>query len=144
MKKTKTISFAPKHHGQALVDMHSPVHFLVGFAAGVLGVDPHLAMATFVGAKIVDESLRQGFGHAVFGRESGQSLGNELADLMLEVGGLHAGAKLREHYTGQPAAVHGLGAYYQDPVNLPISGVGAYYQDPVNLPIAGLGHYRVR
>lgn len=94
--------------GGALVDASSPLHALVGFTAGVLGVEPHLAMMVFIGARIVEQSLRAGAKHALFGREQGQSLGNELTDLMLELGGLQLGEKLREHLQPEPAA--GLGA----------------------------------
>jgi hypothetical protein len=115
MSAAAAISLAPAHHGQAVIDGHSPVHFLVGFAAGVMGVDPHLAMVAFVGAKIVDESLRAGTKHAVFGRESGQSLGNELADILFEVTGLHYGKLLRGKLGAPAAAAHGLGIDYHDP-----------------------------
>jgi len=115
MSAAHAISWAPARQGEAVIDGLSPVHFLMGFAAGVLGIDPHLAIVTFVGAKIVDESLRQGARHAVFGRESGQSLGNELADVLLEVGGLHAGKMLRDKLGAPPPAAHGLGFDYHDP-----------------------------
>lgn len=103
-------------HGGALVDAHTPLHAIVGFAAGALGVDPHLAMFAFVGAKIVESALRDGARHALLEPEEGQSLGNEMADLLVEVAGLHYGAALRKKLLGEtPAATAGLGVDYYDP-----------------------------
>ncbi len=96
-------------HGGALIDGHTPIHALVGFIAGALGVDPHLAVATFIGARIVETSLREGPKHALFDPHA-QSLGNELTDLLFEVGGLSAGQALRRKFTGEQP-VHGLGSH---------------------------------
>ena len=109
MSAAQAISLSGAHRGQPVIDAHSPVHFLLGFAAGIFGIDPHLAVITFVGAKIVDESLRSGPKHAVLGRERGQSLGNELADVLLEVGGLYYGKLLRAKLAEPAPATQGLG-----------------------------------
>ena len=100
-------------HGGALIDGHTPIHAIVGFVAGALGVDPHLAVATFIGARIVEAALREGPAHALFAPESGQSLGNEMTDLLFEMGGLHFGQALRQKITGEAPAVHGLGYFHQ-------------------------------
>ena len=101
-------------HGGALVDAHTPLHAIVGFAAGVLGVDPHLAVATFIGARIVESALREGAKHALFAPEHGQSLGNEMTDLLFEMAGLHLGEAVRHKLTANPspAPTAGLGYHY--------------------------------
>jgi len=109
------VSLASAHHGEAIVDGHSPVHALVGFAAGILGMDPHVAMMVFIGARIVEHSLRSGPAHALFGREKGESLGNEMGDLLFEVAGLHYGKMLRDKLVAAPhapAPTAGIGQYY--------------------------------
>ncbi len=110
------ISLAPAAHGEALIDAHTPLHAIVGFAAGVMGIDPHVAMLTFIGARIVEAALRSGTKHALFEREQGQSLGNELTDLLFELGGLQLGEKLRERLTTEPEApTAGLGRIVTNP-----------------------------
>jgi hypothetical protein len=98
-------------HVEPLVDARSPLHAIIGFAAGVMGVDPHLAMVAFVGARIVEQAFDEGTEHAVYAREEGHSLGNELTDLMFEIVGLHLGEKLRERLLEQhePNATHAAG-----------------------------------
>ena len=105
------ISLAPRHHGEALIDAHTPLHAIVGFAAGVMGVEPHVAMLAFIGARIVEQALKAGTKEALFEREQGQSLGNEMTDLLFELGGLQLGEKLRARLLDpeQPAAA-GVGA----------------------------------
>ena len=98
-------------HGGALVDAHTPLHAIVGFVAGVLGVDTHLAVGVFIGARIVESSLRDGAKAALLKPEHGQSLGNEMTDLLFEIGGLGAGQAIRQKFTGEQP-VHGLGAHY--------------------------------
>jgi hypothetical protein len=100
----RVLSLHPSHHGSALIDRHSPIHLLIGFAAGILGVNTYLAVAVFIGAKVVDEVVHAG-PHALFKRGDGQSVGNELSDLLLEMGGLAAGEKLRERLLPAPAPV---------------------------------------
>jgi hypothetical protein len=107
------VSRAPAH-GAALIDAHTPLHGVVGFAAGILGIDPHLAVAVFIGARIVEQSLHSGAKHALFEREEGQSLGNELTDLLFEVAGLHYGQSLRKRLLPEPVA--GVGQYFAQPV----------------------------
>lgn len=93
----------PSRHGEAPVDVHTPVHFLVGFAAGVLGVNTYLAVCVFIGVKVVDQVLHMG-PHALLKSDEGQSLGNEAADLLFEMGGLAVGEKLREKLAPEPTA----------------------------------------
>ena len=119
MAAAHAISWAPAQRGEAIIDAHSPLHFGVGLAAGALGLDPHVALMTFVGAKIVGESLSEGPKHALFGRERGQSLGNELADILFEVAGLYYGKMLRTKMAAQ-----------QEPTAQPAAGLGIDYHDP--------------
>lgn len=109
------ISVAPEHRGAALIDSHTPLHAIVGFAAGVLGVDPHVAMAVFIGARIVEQSLKSGTKHAVFGREEGQSLGNEMTDLLFEVAGLHYGEHVRHQLLAPAEPTAGIGRLHVQP-----------------------------
>ncbi len=109
------VSLASAHHGEALVDAHTPLHALVGFAAGILGVDPHVAMLTFIGARIVEQALKSGTKHAIFEREEGQSLGNEMTDLLFEIAGLHYGEMLRHKLTAEPEPTAGLGRIHLQP-----------------------------
>ncbi len=116
MTSAAAISLAPAKRGEALIDAHTPLHAIVGFAAGVMGIDPHVAMAVFVGARIVEATLKSGPKHAFFEREEGQSLGNEMTDLLFELGGLHYGELLRERLLSEnevPTA--GLGRVVQNP-----------------------------
>lgn len=95
--------------GAALIDYNTPFHFGVGFAAGALGVSPHIAAIVFVGAKAVKVAIEYGFGEALFGRADSQSYGNEIGDLFFEMVGIGVGLKVRELTTGAPAqAAHGL------------------------------------
>lgn len=129
------VSLKPSAHGEAIVDRHTPLHFLVGFVAGAAGIDPHTAMIVFVGAKMVDQALQHGTSHAIFGKESGQSLGNEMADILVEIAGLHYGKSVRQRLAEPQLA---------PPAVAPAAGLGAYYQDPVVQPIHGLGYVRFR
>lgn len=116
MTSAAAISLAPAKQGEALIDSHSPLHVVIGFAAGVMGIDPHVAVLTFIGARIVEAALKSGAKHAVFEREDGQSLGNEMTDLLLEMAGLRAGELLRERLTAEPEApTAGLGRIVQNP-----------------------------
>lgn len=126
MAAAHAISWAPERRGEAIIDAQSPLHFGVGFAAGALGVDPHIALMTFVGAKIVEESLSAGPKHAVFSRERGQSLGNELADILFEVAGLYYGKMLRTKLAERQAQ-----AATPIPVPAPAAGLGIDYHDPL-------------
>lgn len=101
------ISLSPKHAGEAIVDVQSPLSFIVGFAAGIFGVDPSMATLTFVGAKIVDQSLSKG-SRAVFRRDSGQSLANQLADVLINFAGVQCGTLLRKRLEAEQATA-GLG-----------------------------------
>jgi hypothetical protein len=107
----RAISLNRAHHGAAMIDAHSPIHLLVGFAAGVLGVNTYLAVLAFIGAKVVDEVVHTG-PHALFRRGEGQSIGNELSDLLLEMGGLAVGEKLRERLLPAPLPTAGFSNFH--------------------------------
>lgn len=96
--------------GMALFDYKTPMHFGVGFAAGTLGLSPHLAAFLFIAAKAGKVALEEGLGHALFGESEAQSYGNEMMDLLAEMTGIMAGLKARSFITGAPALpAHGLG-----------------------------------
>jgi len=96
--------------GLALFDYKTPMHFGVGFAAGSLGLNPHVAALLFIAAKAGKVALEEGLGHALFGEKEGQSYGNEMMDLLAEMTGIMAGLKTRSLITGAPVLpAHGLG-----------------------------------
>lgn len=96
--------------GLALFDYKTPMHFGLGFAAGTLGLNPHLAAILFIGLKAGKVALEEGMGHALFGDKEPQSYGNEMMDLFSEMMGIAAGLKARSMITGEPALpAHGLG-----------------------------------
>lgn len=112
-------SWSPKRSGTALIDAQTPLSFIVGFAAGIFGIDPSLAMLTFVGAKVVDQSLSAGTERALFRRDTGESLGNQLTDVLVNFAGTQIGAQLRGRLAEQPAP------------EVPVSGLGIDYHDPL-------------
>jgi hypothetical protein len=95
--------------GAAFVDWFTPLHLGLGFAAGGLGLNPHLAAILFVGARTAKLAAEEGLGHALFSIEHGQSHANELTDLTAEFLGLYLGGKARQMITGHAPAAHGLG-----------------------------------
>ena len=104
------VAATPRHVGSALIDYKTPLHFGVGFAAGALGVSPHIAAIAFLAFKAGKLAVKHGFGHALFEKTEEQSYGNEIMDLTAEMVGIGFGLKARELFTGEPAhAVHGLG-----------------------------------
>jgi hypothetical protein len=116
--------------GAAFIDWFTPMHFGLGFTAGALGLNPHLAAILFVGMRTAKLAAEEGLGHALFSTEHGQSHANELTDLTAEFLGLYAGGKARSLITGR-APVEGLHGK--------IAGMAA--PPPINLgrlPIAGL------
>ena len=114
------------HDGISLVDAHTPAHFGTGLIAGIVGVDAYTAMMVFVGAKILAEAVQGDVKRALFGRDHAESLGNELMDLAVEMLGHHIGHYLHERKLAEQAAAAAL---------VPVSGFGAYYIDPVYVPI---------
>lgn len=94
--------------GLALFDYKTPLHFGAGFAAGALGMNPHLAAFLLIALKAGKVALEEGLGHALFADKEPQSYGNEMMDLLTEMTGIMAGAKTRELVTGQAAPVHGF------------------------------------
>lgn len=95
--------------GAALIDWQTPLHFGVGAFAGAVGLNPHLAAIVFVGLRTLNLAAEEGFGHALFSTEHGQSHANEMMDLLSEFVGLYAGGKARQYITGAPPAEHGVG-----------------------------------
>lgn len=94
--------------GLALFDYKTPLHFGAGFAAGMLGINPHVAALLLIAAKAGKVALEEGMGHALFGDKEPQSYGNETMDLLAEMAGVTAGLRTRELVTGEPAApLHG-------------------------------------
>lgn len=95
--------------GLALFDYKTPLHFGAGYAAGLLGISPHIAALGLIAAKAGKIALEEGLGHALFEDKEPQSYGNEIMDLLSEMVGIAAGLKTRSMVTGEPALpVHGV------------------------------------
>ncbi len=95
--------------GAAVFDWQTPLHFGVGAFAGAVGLNPHVAAIVFVGLRTINLAVEDGFGHALFSTEHGQSHANEMADLLVEFLGLYVGGKARQAITGEAPAAHGVG-----------------------------------
>lgn len=89
-------------YGQAAVDLYTPLHFGLGFAAGVSGVSPIRAALFFSVLKIGVAALEHGMGHALLRRIPGESNINELGDLVAEIGGIAMGARVRSKWNPNP------------------------------------------
>ena len=89
-------------YGQAAVDVYTPLHFGLGFAAGVIGVSPIKAALFFTVLKIGVASLEHGMGHALLRRVPGESNLNELGDLLAEIAGIASGARVRTRWNPNP------------------------------------------
>ncbi len=95
--------------GAAMIDWQTPLHLGVGMLAGAAGINPHIAAIVFVGLRTANLAAEDGFGHALFSRDHGQSHANEMTDLFAEFFGLYIGGKVRQMITGQAPAAHGVG-----------------------------------
>lgn len=89
-------------HGQTALDYFTPIHFCVGFAAGVVGVSPVKAALVLTIAKLAVATAEKGMGHALFTRSRGESNLNELCDLLAEIAGVDAGARVRAKWDPNP------------------------------------------
>lgn len=89
-------------HGQSALDYFTPIHFCVGFAAGVVGISPVKAALVLTVAKLAVATAEKGMGHALFNRARGESNLNELCDLLAEIAGVDAGARVRSKWDPSP------------------------------------------
>lgn len=89
-------------YGQSPVDLATPVHFALGLIAGVMGVSPLKATIVATTLKIGIVAAEQGMGHALFSRAPGDSNINTLVDLLAEIGGVSAGARIRSRWAPAP------------------------------------------
>ena len=102
MPRARVIARNRSEYGQAAVDFYTPLHFGLGFVAGIYGVSPVRAALFFTVLKIGVAALEHGMGHALMRRVPGESNINELCDLLAEIGGVDAGAKIRSKWNPQP------------------------------------------
>lgn len=100
--RPKLIAKNRSEYGQAAVDLYTPLHFGLGFIAGVQGVSPIKAALFFTVLKIGIASLEHGMGHALMRRVPGESNVNELCDLLAEIGGVQTGARVRAKWDPNP------------------------------------------
>lgn len=104
--RSRFIARNESEHGQAALDLYTPLHFGVGFIAGILGVSPVKAALVLTALKVSVASYEHGAGHALFSRARGESNINELCDLLAELAGVDMGAAIRARSAAQavPAA----------------------------------------
>lgn len=102
MPRARLVAQNRSEYGQAAVDLYTPLHFGLGFVAGVVGVSPVKAALFFTVAKIAVASIEHGMGHALLRRVPGESNINELCDLLAEIGGVDAGARVRNKWNPNP------------------------------------------
>lgn len=101
----KTPAFVAKNrseYGQSPLDLYTPLHFGIGFIAGVVGVSPVKAALVFTVLKIAVASTEKGIGHALLRRVPGESNVNELCDLLAEISGVASGARVRAKWDPNP------------------------------------------
>lgn len=101
-RRPRLIARNRSERGQSAVDVYTPLHFAVGFGAGLLGVSPVKAALWLTVLKIGVAAAEKGMGHALMGRIPGESNLNELCDLLAEIGGVDAGAWLRARSQASP------------------------------------------
>ncbi len=102
MPRSALIAKNRSEYGQAAVDIYTPLHFGLGFAAGVVGVSPIKAALFFTVLKIGVAAVEHGMGHALLRRVPGESNINELGDLVAEIGGIAMGARVRSKWNPSP------------------------------------------
>lgn len=101
---TRFIAKNRSEYGQSPLDLFTPVHFGLGFIAGVMGVSPVKAALVFTVLKIGVASAEKGLGHALLRRVPGESNVNELCDLLAEIGGVSYGSQIRSRWAPAPIA----------------------------------------
>lgn len=128
--KRRLIAQNKSEHGQVALDIYTPIHFCVGFAAGIVGVSPVRAALWLTVLKIGVAAYERGADHALFSRARGESNLNELCDLLAEIGGVDLGARVRSKWDPNPTipAV--------DPAPAPAPAASS--------PAAGLGIFALR
>lgn len=89
-------------HGQSALDAYTPIHFAVGFVAGIYGISPIRAALGLTVLKIGVAAYERGAQHALFSRSRGESNLNELCDLLCEIGGVALGARVRSKWNPNP------------------------------------------
>lgn len=101
-RRPRLIAKNRSEYGQAAIDLYTPLHFGLGFIAGVQGVSPIKAALFFTVLKIGIASIEHGMGHALMRRVPGESNVNELCDLLAEIGGVQTGARVRAKWDPNP------------------------------------------
>ena len=97
-----------RHAGVAAIDASTGVHFGIGTAAGLSGIDPKMALLIALLAEGAFEILKHRDPHAIFEPGQRQSKINEIMDLLAMVGGAYVGqgmrAMIRKDLTGATVA----------------------------------------
>lgn len=100
--RSRVIARNQAEHGQAALDIYTPLHFAAGLVAGIYGVSPVKAALVLTIVKIGVASIEHGTGHGLFHRARGESNLNELCDLLAEIAGVDVGAKIRGKWDPEP------------------------------------------
>jgi hypothetical protein len=95
-----SISFKLPHQGVAVIDGETPVSFAVGFVAGLGGLNPSWAAFSAVGFEALLVVLEDGPG-GMFDKQSSESYGNQLVDVMVGILGVYAGEAFRNRRVQQ-------------------------------------------
>lgn len=121
------IATSERHAGTAAIDASTGVHFGIGTAAGLAGIDPKMALLVALLAEGAFEVMKAGTTHAMFEAGRGQSKINEIFDLLSMVTGAYVGQGMRTMIQKSAAA--------------PIPTVPQTTQPPPAIPAAGFGLY---
>jgi len=91
-----------RHAGVAVIDASTGVHFGIGTAAGLSGIDPKMALLIALCAEGAYEVLKHRSAEAIFERGVGQSKINEIVDLLAMVAGAYVGQGIRNAIREHP------------------------------------------
>lgn len=82
----------PEWKGDAPIDGRTPISFLVGFIAGMSGMNPSWAAVTLLSFESLLIALEHGRVDAIFNEQrSSQSYGNQTVDILVTIVGVHFG-----------------------------------------------------
>lgn len=90
------ISFEKKHAGLSPIDGMTPVHFGIGYIAGLSNMNPSWAMFSVIAFQAFLKVLEAGSVSAVFEKQSSQSYGNQAIESLMGIVGVYAGERSRQ------------------------------------------------
>ena len=84
------ISLDKKFTGASVIDGKTPISFMVGFFAGMSGLNASWATVAVVGFEAILVAMDEGMS-AAFEKRSPQSYGNQMVDVMVGIAGVYYG-----------------------------------------------------